>query len=166
MSETVAVALISALPTAAVAIAALVGNFLLDRRRHTHEQKQLVQQLRHERDMRLLEWRRQDRLERLAPVRAFLDAAGREAVGLGLYENIDEVPLERFDRVTKLMEEQGHAVLLSADERLSLLFRELLTAMQSLIQSKPGDDRRPLREQVARCARKAWDRLEELKTDL
>ena len=57
-----------------------MGNFLLEQRRRTHEQQQIARQLEHEREMRLLEWKRADRLERLAPIRAYVDALSREAM--------------------------------------------------------------------------------------
>lgn len=188
MSETVAVALISALPATAVALAALVGNFLLDQRRRNHEEKQLAGQFAHEREMRLLEWRRADRLERLAPIREFLDAFSREVTNFALAmqhvekakassSGEDEIKpllghvLECLSRLQVIFEQQHQAVYRAAfdDQLLRLLhdftgeLRALMAVTgESLLQESPPKSWLDLTKTTAHM----WNRLEELQSAL
>jgi hypothetical protein len=162
MSDTVAVALISALPTAAVALAALLGNFLLEGRRHEHDQSQAARQFEHDRQMRILEWRRADRLERLAPVRDFLDGLSREALVLtAVSENLDG---DYVERLTAFLRNHGGAIVHISDPTLRDAVVGVMAAFQVALEKRSMTDKE--RDAWQAAARRGWDRLEELQSAL
>jgi len=189
MSETVAVALISALPTATVALAALAGNFLLEGRRRGHERGQLARQFDHDRQMRVLEWRRADRLQRLQPIQDYLGSAGREVTRLdmavrGLREargegkGADAVAEwekrlhESLLRVIAIQGETPQIVLRSPDERLAQLLFDLAECFGDIgaAYREDGEGRsgagKDVRMKMVKTVKQAWDRLEELQSAL
>lgn len=163
MSETIAVALI-------VAFSGLAGScvgWLLERSRRTHD-----------REMRLLEWKRQDRLERLAPIRDYLDTFSRATRNLGAslrllealrasraspdaVEAVEQEVDERIADLNRVLQESGHAIMRSSDVRLTGLVAELfVTARDEDLATKEAE------QKLGRGTRQAWDRLEELQSDL
>jgi len=188
MSETVAIALISAVPTAAVALVALVGNFLLDQRRRTHEQGQLARQLEHEREMRLLEWKRADRLERLAPIRAYVDNLSREATAFIFASRVatrdatvGQEPHARSSahpelnkigsRLLAVLDQYQHVNWrCTLDEPLSLLLFDFAHNIRVLLeqsaQEAPEEDIEATESKLLATTAKLWDRLDELQSSL
>jgi len=170
MSETVAVALITGGLVAFSGVAGQGIAWWLERGRRTHD-----------RDMRLLEWRRQDRLERLAPVGKLLDAISREAVNLGVAaqgvasataagKGPDEVAamqrevVQRSSRLRSILEKQGQVMWRSSDEELNTPLLAILECIvQTLVQSDRSSD---MARDLAAWVRKAWDRLDELQSAL
>lgn len=164
MGDTVAVALISVLPTATVALAALVGNFLLDERRRAHERGQLASQLEHEREMRLLEWKRTDRMERLAPIRGYVDAVSREitAYMIALRAPDSDPPA---NRIVAVLDQYVHLSwrFTTLDGQLSELLATVIEDTSALLDQNRDDK---LVDRMLTNIGNLWDRLDELQSAL
>jgi len=171
MSETVAVALITGgLVILAGVVTQLVAAWLEQGHRS------------HERAVRLLEWKRADRVERLAPIREFLDAASREGLNLAAVaghvrdgratgaavaeiEAVQTWLEKRSERLLNILEEEAYVVWRSSDARLTSLLLDVLKTMERLIpkQEAPPDE---TAKRLERTIQEAWDRLEELQSAL
>jgi hypothetical protein len=181
MSETVAVALITG---GLVALSSLITqgmNTWLDQGRRRHEAQQLTRQLNEEREMRVLEWRRADRLERLAPVREFLDALSREAVVIGAAalevarakrSGQDRHEIDRHescvqqckDRLARFLQEKGQARFRISDPQLDAALWELMEWITKIVAA--NDVEEDVGATLAAPVKRAWDRLEQLQTAL
>ena len=171
MSETVAVALITG---GLVILAGLVTQLMaawLERGRRVHE-----------REIRLLEWRRQDRLERLAPIREFLDAASREGLNLAAVaehvraggatgaavaeiEGVKTWVEKRSGRLLKFLDEEAYVAWRSSDARLTSLLLDVLRTIEQLIPKQEAPPKGTA-TRLERTIQEAWDRLEELQSAL
>jgi len=163
MSETIAVALITGGLVGSSALGTQLLGWWLERGRRAHE-----------RETRLLEWRRADRLERLAPIRDYLDALSREAVKVGLTTQAarrekaasggaHRALKAQVARLKEVLEESIHVTLRSPDLRLSELLSALLQTVEGNLRLA-AQDRDP--EKLDEPIRQAWDHLEELQSAL
>lgn len=155
MSDVVAVALI----TGGVAIiSGLAGSWVgwwLERGRWAHQ-----------REMRLLDWRHQDRLERLAPIRDYLDSVSREVTNFALATGVgDQEGIQKYaSRLELVMEQQQHANFRSRDVELGKRLGEVAQCVLQALQTKDAPE--AVIAGIGSAAASAWDRLEELQTEL